>query len=393
MPENNITLNLIKDTKLQCYSIITTTDTKSYLNIVEKAYKDKGGIRGQRDPLKTSSAIRIRKRMIDDLKNGAVIPPIVIGIVIDEDKFQDIEKMNEADFSNFILQLEKNQISIIDGMQRTTALTEIEDLKSYKLRVEYWISTNINSLIYRMLVLNTGQVPWNIRRQVEVVFDSLIEELKTKITSTGFQIHKTDDKKRRVRSGVFQADQIIELYLVFGARKENINRQEKLADEFARLDFIEATSNYQFTDIFSDVLNILIQFDLVFEKFEGNNIDGRFQIGKDLFSSEPAQAGLIASFAIKIMGRPGSPEKSIEMQQEKLTEIKASAGILLQRLGAMNSQQMGEFLDFETLNSVIGGKTSGAVGDFERSVFLKAFETLINEEFRVDSMTVCWRSH
>jgi hypothetical protein len=384
-------LDIIKDGNLECYSVILTTTKKEYLNLVEQAYKDKGGIKGQRDALKTSSAIRIRQRMINDLQNGAVIPPIVIGVVIDDEKFNSIEEMNTISFSKFVSELPKNSISIIDGMQRTTALTEIDNNDGYNLRIEYWISKDANSLIYRMLVLNTGQVPWNIRRQVEVVFDSLIEELKIRIDK--IKIFKTDDKKRRTVSGSFQANQIIELYLVFGARKERINTQEKLADEFVRLDFIEATSNNKFTEIFCDALRILVELDISFGKLDNKESDQKFSSGKDLFRSQPAQVGLVTAISIEVMGRPGSSEKSRSHQEEALLRIKNGTEKLLDRLNLMNTEQLRTFLDFETLNTLLSAKTSGAVGDYERAFFLKAFHLLLEQNFDVESMTVCWRAY
>ena len=94
------------------------------------------------------------------------------------------------------------------------------------MRIEFWLATNTNSLIYRMLVLNTGQVPWDLRRQIEVIHKPLIKELKQ---NSSIELLEKDDERRRARAGQFQANRIVELYMVFGARKEKIDTKERLA--------------------------------------------------------------------------------------------------------------------------------------------------------------------
>jgi hypothetical protein len=51
-------------------------------------------------------------------------------------------------------------------MQRTAALFEaIEADKAVldrQMRVEFWLTRSVRTMIYRMLVLNTGQVPWTL---------------------------------------------------------------------------------------------------------------------------------------------------------------------------------------------------------------------------------------
>jgi hypothetical protein len=213
-------MNLLQDQNVDCYSVLLNMNVSDYLGIVNQAYEKSGGLEGQREPLKTSTAIRIHRRMVEDLKKGAILPPIVLGVVVPDELFINIGKMdeekNESDFKSSINSQPKENIFIIDGMQRTTAMSEISktdnDIAQRTIRIEYWIAKNTNSLIYRMLVLNTGQVPWNLRRQIEVVFRSMIREIKEKVKS--IEVLAIRDQSRRSCAGQFQADQIIELFLV-----------------------------------------------------------------------------------------------------------------------------------------------------------------------------------
>jgi hypothetical protein len=385
-------LNIIRDARVNCYSVMTTVTIRDYLELVRTAFENRGGIKGQRDPLKTNTAIRIRQRMIKDLQAGAVLPPIVVGLVVSNDVLDRLEDMEVEEFQKLLENTQKVNISIIDGIQRTTALNELSNDLHRKMRVEYWIASNTNSLIYRMLVLNTGQVPWNLRRQVEIVFSSLLAEIITRVPN--ICIIEIDDGARRNSAGKFQADQVIELFLVFGARKEKISTQEKLADEFTRLDFIEATSHNKFTDMFSEALQYLVNFDLVFALYQSDHDErNRFSDGKDLFSSQPAQVGFVAAVAVDVLGRPGGPERSQDEQEDRLKNIKLNADKMLERLRGMAQEELGLFLDFDTLNELVTNKKSGKVGDFEREFFFKAFQTLIEQKFDVNTMTSCWRAY
>ncbi|RZJ13843.1 MAG: hypothetical protein EON50_08285 [Acidovorax sp.] len=120
--------------------------------------------------LKTTSAIRIRKRMVLDIQQGAVLPPIVLGLVLNNEDFKrfSLKSVNNPQRKRMLSMNHEEKLSIIDGMQRTTAIFEAFEGKTppidRDLRIEYWVANDVGSLIYRMLVLNTGQVPWNLRR-------------------------------------------------------------------------------------------------------------------------------------------------------------------------------------------------------------------------------------
>jgi hypothetical protein len=388
-------IDILKDTRVNCYSVMTHLTVSEYLHLVDSAFHNRGGLEGQRESLKSTTARRIRKRMVQDIELGAVLPPIVLGVIVDADILQKIDASNIAkqELMDLIKNHQEDNISIIDGMQRTSALREAlennQNIDQQEIRIEYWIASQINSLTYRMLVLNTGQVPWNIRRQIEIVFRTIIKELRQKYPE--IEIMEINDERRRSNPGQFQADNIIELYLVFGARKEKIDVQERLADEFTRQDFIESTSNPNFTEIFYEVISYLSRFDKIFSIYRDITTEGYFQEGKDLFSSQPACVGFVTAIALAVLGRPGL-DYTPETQNQKWVIIKNNADILLHKLEKLNSVELGEFLDFHTLNELIR-KKPGKSSYFEREFFLQSFKVLVEENFCVESMTPCWRSY
>ena len=392
----NKNIDKIKDTRVNCYSVMTQFQVGEYLKRVKNAFENRGGLEGQRDTLKTNTAIRIRKRMIQDIEAGAVLPPIVIGVIIPQDNFAIIEQLEDNNaFLEFINKIPEDSISIIDGMQRTKALSvalkDNANICDHEIRVEFWIASQINSLIYRMLVLNTGQVPWDIRRQIETVFQGIIKELKEKFPVIEI-IALTDKNHKNKRSspGQFQSDDIIELFLVFGAKKVKIDIPERLAEEFIRLDFISSTSNPNLTNIFYEVMFCLYKFDQVISRYQNEEIQGYFQKGKDLFSSQPACVGFVTALAFSILGRPGNDYEP-EEQNQKWQDIKNKTDVLLTKIANLNNDEIGDFLDFPTLNELIS-KKPGRKDFFERDFFLQAFNLLISEKFNIDNMTQCWRA-
>jgi hypothetical protein len=286
-------------------------------------------------------------------------------------------------------------------MQRTTALREAMTSKvevgKRQMRVEFWISESTNSLIYRMLVLNTGQVPWNLRSQVEVVFRSLVLEVEGGVS--GLEVLQQSDGRRRSKGGQFQANELVELFLVFGARKEKIDIRERLADEFTKLDFMEAASDKDFAGHFCIALDILVRLDVLFDRFKkirgdkDKDKDLRFYAGKDLFASQPACVGLMTAIATDVFGRPGVSRPSNE-QTRRLEKLRRGVARFEKKMHKSSSEAMGEFLGFQTLNEAISrGKSGLSVGDMEREFFLKGFQVLMEEDFNLSDMTPCWRAY
>jgi hypothetical protein len=392
-------MNILKDQRVDCFSVMETIIVKDYLNMISEAYENKGNIPGQREPLKTKSAITIRNRMKSDVVRGTILPPIVIGIVVSSNSFEEIERMVKIEdfygIKEIINSADYGSLSIIDGMQRTTSLLEAvnEDPKvsDRELRIEFWITKTVQSLLYRMLILNTGQVPWNLKRQIEVVYNPLIKEFKDK--AEGLELFDVDNPAYRTQAGEYQAEKIIELFLIFGIRDAKVDTKGALADEFTKLDFIELTSENQLNDIFIQFLNIMISFDkIVFslivpeELVEGE----KFKSGKDLFGSQTLKAGFMAAIAQHIFGIPGE-EYTLSEQIQSANSLIRVFDSYFENLKQKNNDELLEYLDLVTLNELIG-KVNKGIGDYERSFFTKAFKTLIDNNFKFQNLTPCWRA-
>ena len=401
---NLTNISVIKDNRSECYSIMGLTNIEEYINYVKSVYENRGGISGQRDALKSSSAIKIRKRMIKDIGRGTVLPPIVIGLLLPNEAFDKISEVVEigntlsAEFvSSLVGNVSVENISLIDGMQRTTAIIESltvdNSIAENKIRIEFWAVRNINNLIYRMLILNTGQVPWNVRRQLEVLFSPIKETIRTRIPSA--TIYSIDDERRRSASSQFQGNDIIEMFLAFGSRKEKIELKERIAEEFTRLDFIETSDKNNLMDYFIRCFDMLNNLDAELGKIkDGSEYDGKkpkFFNGYDLFSSQPARIGFMVALATKILGRPGT-DKDANLQDASLIKIESNFKALIGKINSIEDKELPEFLSFNVLNEIID-KPSSKVGDFERTFFKEAFTAQIEQDFQIDNFESCWRAY
>lgn len=410
----NKTGNILLDDKLKCISILTKMKVSNYLELVGKAYRNRGGISGQREALKQKTAISIRNRMIEDIKCGTILPPIVVGAVVNKERYDEIAKGNVAD-EDLKDEINIEQLSIIDGMQRTTAIlkavSEKEGVNEREIRVEYWISDNSNSLLYRMLVLNTGQVPWNVRRQIEVIFSGIIKDIRNKVNN--IEVLTISDSSRRSRGGQYQAGDLVELFLAFGARTWKINTKEKLTDEFTRHDFIQSSGEIDLVNLFCEVLENMVNLDILMDaKYKRNEEEctdkdkkseeeetdkdkngeekPKFKTGKDLFATQPSRIGFISAAGEKIIGRPGD-----ERSQEKIDGCKKkffdTINNVLETIKMKTDEEIIDYIDFGTLNQKMERKMS-KVGDYERELFYEAFKVLIDENGKVNTLGICWRA-
>ncbi|WP_421105391.1 hypothetical protein [Serratia marcescens] len=384
---------VLEDKRVDCLSIIHATKLSEYLGFAEKAYEDKGGIAGQRAPLKTKTAQTIRERMVADIVEGAVLPPIVIGVIVDNDTYDSIKKVyDEKSFDTLNASIDKSSLSIIDGMQRTTALLEAvrqsEDVRNKSIRIEYWFSKSMNSLIYRMLVLNTGQVPWDIKRQLDTIYDSIIKDLKTSIPN--LDVRLIGQSSRRTQAGQYQSSKLIEYFLCFSSRKTDIDLKEKVSEDFARMDAIESTSDNDFLTNFKEVLNLMVGLDHEFSRFKDAAQDGRVKVGKDIFTSIPAGVGFVAAAATYIYGPPGfksSKEESDRCCQDLILKV----GNLIDKLKKLSEKELGDFLQFPLLNEKLSAK-SNKIGQYEREFYFKAFEACLKYIERLEDFGPCWQA-
>lgn len=383
----------LTDKRVNCLSGLGLLTVDEYLEIVEAVYKNDGGIEGQRAPLKTKTGITIRKRMVEDLRHGAVLPPLVLGAVLTKQQIAAAQSISDnSKFCDFLKNIPPNQISIIDGMQRTTALQEARRnglIGTSPVRVELWLSEAISSLIYRMLVLNTGQVPWDIKRQLETIYKQIVQTIKNEVKEV--DVIEFNDTSRRSEAGTYRSTRIIELFLAFTSRTPHIELKEKVAADFARMDATEVTSHSESINLFTRAIKILADLDRALSSFSMNKDEvderTRFKDGKDIFTSAPSSIGLVSAVAQNVLGKPGY-EIDFHGAESRMALVEKSISELIRKSKCYE----GDFADLLTLNEKVS-RRSGRIGEFERDFFFKAFEHLISNASELTNLTPCWHAY
>lgn len=385
--------SILKDERVNCFSLLVEMRLSAYLSLVERSYEDAGGIEGQRAPLKTKTAVTIRNRLVQDIKSGAVVPPIVLGVLLPLNDYRRISHSStEDEILELIHQAGPERVSVIDGMQRTTAMLEAtkSDASSGDriIRVEFWMADKVSSLIYRMLVLNTGQVPWEIGRQLETVYGQFLVQIRDQL-GVGIEIFKLDERRRRVQPGQYQSKNIIELLLLFSSRKSELDIRDRVAEDFARLDAIETTSHTEFIDYFVTSLQVMSEIDQQFSRAdEVQDENDRLKTGKDVFSSFPAMAGFISAVSVELFDEPGF-RIDWDKAKERLQQIEKSLMSLVQRMKDMTKEELTAFIQLQLLEERLSQR-SGQVGRFERELFRRAFSSMIRNAERLVSLEPCW---
>ena len=385
-------LNIIHDNRVNGLSISATTTVAEYLEWFN-TFGMGNKLDEQRPVMKTRSANMIRKRLVEDLKAGAVIPPIVMGFALDA-ALEEVTPENAIQILNDHI----SEATVIDGMQRTEALKEAFDgnpmIRSNSLRIDIWITRDAISLIYRMLVLNTGQTPWDVKRQLEVIHKPLIDECRNKVQ--GIVINVKNDNKRRTRAGEYQASSIVELFLAFSSRKELVNTSDKLADDFIRLDVTEMASIPENAHIFYECINMLYLFDVALARYAGNpddKVDGdKFYDGMDIFTNMPAKIGFIVALAQLIMGRAGT-ERSKDMKEAALEKISSKFTKILDKINGLTDDALVDFISIPVLNEAVRSLSIKKIGNEQRKFFLAGFEAMFKCEDGFQDMNIVWRAY
>lgn len=386
----------LEDKNANCVSIMATIPLSSYLELVEQAYADQGGLSGQRAPIRTKTGLKIRRRLVEDLTRGAVIPPIVVGAVTRPATLARLKKLKTSAELVAALSKEKVDLSIIDGMQRTTALIEASDAADIEpeVRVELWLARKVESLIYRMLVLNTGQVPWDLKRQLETLYKPIIAKISEEVKN--IQLIGLDENFRRSKAGEYRSTRIIELFLAYTSRSVDVDIRERVAEEFAKIDITEATSDDAFFPLFVETIKLMATVDAQFDRLGRGHIvdeDSKVKTGRDIFTSLPASIGFVVAAAERLLGEPGF-DYDLTAAAKEMEKIKKNISSLVKFMASLQEGDLADFIDLDTLNQMLTAKSS-RIGEYERNLYKRAFLLLMTKTTQLisqGSLAPCWKA-
>lgn len=386
-----------EDNRSNCISVLTDMLLEEYKRLAFDSYNANGNFAGQRGVItKSAAAARIRKRMQDDFCRGTIFPQVVLGIQSSKDFINDL-KVGD-DYDSLVI-FKDCTISIIDGMQRSNIyFKNYKGNETRKIRVEFWIANNSEKLLYRMLVLNTGQTPWNTRRQIEVIYGNLSKSIEQGLYETypdlreKIELYAIDDGKRRTQAGKYHKSSVIELYLGFNIRNVKINVSDELAEEYQRFDVMESIEEDDTFDVFICIFGMMCKLDLAFAQYTKKcEESGQFTEGKDIFGSSTSCVGFVVASAEFIYGKI-SVKRTKDKVMDKLKEYKKQMHIIIDQVNR-NVIEKDEYLSLEVLNAKCAGLPKTRIGDEMRIMFKDAFMSMLKYEDmdEISSLGDFWR--
>lgn len=241
----------IKDKRIDAHNVICEMSMREYYELVKDSMKKNVLQRGR-----VPSAKSIYSLLKDDLITGCIMPPIVLSI------FSDFENSHEVEDIKDYIQRNKENLIILDGLQRTFTIQEIykeyiqqddNSVLNHFVRVEIYLGLNREGVLYRMLTLNTGQTKMNLRHQIEMIYRDLVFDQK----ESQIRFLRDDDKGKK-DVNTFYFNEAVDAYTSFINGSYLQITREKLLETIES--FSELSSLKYKQDAFIDLMSAYSAF-------------------------------------------------------------------------------------------------------------------------------------
>lgn len=252
------------DLKIDALNFFSIIKIKDYLKIAN-SIKNNNDLQRKR----VSAPSSVYALLKNDLKEGCLIPSIVLALDIDEKQKIDYEKIDYNTYTK-IIQSKADSLKILDGLQRTNILIDLEteltnnenktpeqiekdklvlkDLYDRELRIEIYLNVSRFGILYRMLTLNTGQTPMSLRHQIEILYsDYFIKEKDGVIL-----LRDAFDSQKVIKQGQYRFSDIVEGVTSF------IEGSEFTLDRFDLLTYIKSLKKLSTEDTKIDIFNSFV---------------------------------------------------------------------------------------------------------------------------------------
>jgi len=226
-------LTKTKDLRTGTTVIYAHADINSYLNLVGEGFDE---FEIQRKRVQHKAYDRMKK----DIMAGTLLPTITLAVKKDSiPKLIDNIENNESLVS---LMSVPDRVNILDGLQRTHILSDIrsegfEFPEDQKIMLEFWLEENVNNLIYRIIVLNSGQKPMSMRHQIELLFSTTKENIREKIPA--IEIITERDEQRRTRAEKYPLERLAISYYAFLTKSTEIDKENVIAQRLIEESILE----------------------------------------------------------------------------------------------------------------------------------------------------------
>jgi hypothetical protein len=229
-------LGYTKDCRTETNVVYAEIKISDYLDLVGNDFDRFEIQRKRQDPKKYS-------RLKEDIKKGALLPAITLAInpskvtsfldnVINKKSTELVKELTNS-----------SDLYILDGLQRSYIIKDLVDDKitlnpEQKLLIEIWFESKIEHLIYRLIVLNSGQKPMSMRHQVELLFTTLKTEIEEEIPNLNIYVEK--DGQIRSQALKFSFDKIVNAYYSFLTKSPETSRDNLIVKKLNEDDILSS---------------------------------------------------------------------------------------------------------------------------------------------------------
>lgn len=239
----------ILDKKIGSFNVMTQMNIVEYMELIKDSVK-KNEL--QRPRVRSSKSIYANLK--EDLKAGCLIPPIVLSLFSQYDG-----SANDKEEIKKFIQGNKDQLFILDGLQRTYTIQDLLDETGKDvhldtvIRVEVYLGLNREGVLYRMLTLNTGQTPMSLRHQIEIIYLELLDNRN----EYGIKFIRDNDKKPKDVDS-FYFSEAIDAFTSFVSQDYLQITREKLLSTLESFDNLSKLKNEK--DAFLDLMSVYSNF-------------------------------------------------------------------------------------------------------------------------------------
>lgn len=319
-------------------------------------------------------------RLMSDLRKGALIPTMTLAIEpsIAKSFVHLAEEKNNEEIKKRILEI-KDNIYILDGLQRTHKIKElISDNVTFspdqKLLLEIWIEPEINHLLYRLIVLNSGQKPMSMRHQIELLFTTMRVTLNRQIPDLEILVENEEEKRTKAKQIPFE--RLVTAYKSFLIGSPEVDKDLLISEKIVEEKILENNEAY-LTATFVDFRNYLIKYcDLDFELFRICKTDNTLNSFRNWF----ADSNVINSFFAAIGMLNEDRAKRVNTAIDKL-------------LADLKSAKVGEDIlnlnDYKMIKEEVADPKLFNVGYATRKLLTDSFNEYFRDEGHT-SLQKCW---
>lgn len=227
-------------------------------------------------------------RLKKDIQEGALLPSITLAVKHDlvgkiVHHIDDDEKLEQS------LSCESGIVDILDGLQRTYILKELQESNfefkdGQTLLLEYWLEADLKNIVYRMIVLNSGQKAMSMRHQIDLLFATTKQTIQESVN--GIILFTERDEARRTSPNKYPLSNIAAAYYSFlkGSPEQD---SENIVNDQIRNNEIFESSKEKINEDFDTFIEILNKFKVIdglawqLYQDEPHTRDGHLWLGSD----------------------------------------------------------------------------------------------------------------